>query len=82
MQFSFTVSAAPVAWNKPALPKAARPVQGTNLFSPGPDERDGCDDGFHANGNGRDYFAEVCQIMAEGNLEQRLRAFENVPYED
>jgi hypothetical protein len=36
-----------------------------------------------ADGGGQqDYFCEVVMLMANGNLEERLRAHENIPYED
>jgi hypothetical protein len=69
MQFSYAVSAAPANGNTTPANVVKKPP------TPAKTARD-------AKPHKQDLFAAVCRLMVEGNLEEQLRAYEHMPYED
>merc|ERR1719487_3013701 len=68
MQFSYAVSAAPPPAPSQQYKKAATPSSRTSSKDVAPRKPD--------------HFAEVCRLILSETCEQRLRGYENMPYED
>jgi hypothetical protein len=68
MQFSYAVSAAPPPPPSQQYKKAATPTSRTSSKDVAPRKPD--------------HFAEVCRLILSETCEQRLRGYENMPYED